>query len=65
MMSYKITTCECGHGEMRSGLQFAVLSDKLDLSSTKRRLHREKNTFYRANKSVYETKQSLAIANIS
>ena len=37
------------------GLHFAVLSDKLDLSSTERRLDREKYSFYCANKSLYMT----------
>ena len=37
------------------GLYFADVSDKLDLSLTKRRLDKEKYSFYGVNKSVYMT----------
>ena len=36
-------------------LYFADVSDKLDLSLTKRRLDKEKYSFYGVNKSVYMT----------
>ena len=44
-------------GNNLCGLHFAVLSHikKLDLSSTERRLQREKNNFYYVNKSAYVT----------
>ena len=35
------------------GLHFAIVSDKLDLSSTERRLEKEKDNFHCVNKSVY------------
>ena len=40
----------------RRGMHFAIVTDKLDLSSTERRLEKEKYNFYCVvNKLVYET----------